>query len=98
MEFGEFYLLFEAELYGRAVTTYAIETVSFLQEPEHVKERRKEIRWTYHSLMQNKIPINDETPAFFARRYLSIFEMVARLKASDLGEKILHDMSTIGLA
>lgn len=98
MKFSEFYMLFEAELYGRAVTNHSIKTVSFLQEPEHVKTRRKEIRWTYNSLVQNNIPITDETPGFFARRYLKAVGMGEQLKVSDLGEKVLKETAIEGWA
>ncbi len=98
MKFSEFYMLFEAELYGRAVTNHTIKTISFLQEPEHTKVRRKEIRWTYNSLIQNNIPITDETPRFFARRYLKIVGMAAQLKVSDLGEKVLKEIAIEGWA
>ncbi|GAI85211.1 unnamed protein product [marine sediment metagenome] len=98
MNFNIFHSSFEAELFGITVVQYGPKMMEFLQDLNRITRRRNEIRQTYDSLRQNNIEITDETPRYFAKRYLHAIEMALELTEMNLGEDVLEQMALEGWA
>ncbi len=89
MEFNEFNLLFQADLFGKIVARGDSKNLQTFYNTAHEKSRRTMIRQTYNFLREQGLEIDDETPGTLARTYLIDMGMSNTIDPAELALRVL---------